>query len=755
MTLAPRHVLAGLLEGAGDGDAFSTRRTAPVKDLTIEVTGVGTLALPVPEAQVRQLIAIARPARFGRGEETLTDREIRDTYEVAKSRVRIDPEWRGRVLAPLLDKIRDDLGLPASCRLTAELHAFLVYGTGQFFVPHRDSEKSDGMVATLSMMLPGRSGGGALVVEHAGRTLTYRPSERLLTFVAFYADCRHEVRPVRSGHRLSLTFNLLLTGDSSATSPAPASQVAMVADVLAQHFQERNRLVYLLDHQYTERALHWQRLKGADAAQVAVLRKAAEAMDCDLALALAEIHETWDAEPAYGSGSSWSFGDFDDEDEADVIPSDLIEDEIVLDTWLDAAGQAAEPIAARVDDEEVCTSTPTSAITPDESAYEGYMGNYGNTIDRWYRRAAVVVWPRKAEFVVRAQLSPAWALGRLATALDDGKRDEASDHARSLRDLWAALPAAPAPLAASLAVAEAVNEADLAEMLLRPYGLESLHAADALELARVAERYGQNWFRGQAERWEAGSPRWDRAPRLVWAADLPRLIVALDAAGGHAASRQILAVCWTWLRGALHDARGGLQPSARTRQLADLTPAVAGVLVAAGGCEAAPLSEEIVRFLDDERLIDCACATLRAVAAAPAATWDNAAVRVLAELTSRRLADALARPARTAGDWAMALPRGCICELCQALEEFLADRDQVGWDWRLKEQHRRHIHQRIDQHELPVAHSTRRTGSPYTLVLTKLPALFERERQQRRAWEAELHWITEHGVGSIRGDDAP
>ena len=26
--------------------------------------------------------------------------------------------------------------------------------------------------------------------------------------------------------------------------------------------------------------------------------------------------------------------------------------------------------------------------------YEGYMGNWGNTLDRWYHRAAVVVWPR-------------------------------------------------------------------------------------------------------------------------------------------------------------------------------------------------------------------------------------------------------------------------------------------------------------------------------------------------------------------------
>ena len=32
------------------------------------------------------------------------------------------------------------------------------------------------------------------------------PSE--LAFAAFYADCSHETRPVRDGHRLSLVYNL-------------------------------------------------------------------------------------------------------------------------------------------------------------------------------------------------------------------------------------------------------------------------------------------------------------------------------------------------------------------------------------------------------------------------------------------------------------------------------------------------------------------------------------------------------------------
>src|SRR6266702_1464222 len=88
----------------------------------------------------------------------------------------------------------------------AVLHAMLVYGKGQFFLPHQDSEKDDAMVGTLLVSLPSAHTGGELVVEHGGESVTYRTSKEELSFVAFYADCRHEVKPVKSGYRVTLTL---------------------------------------------------------------------------------------------------------------------------------------------------------------------------------------------------------------------------------------------------------------------------------------------------------------------------------------------------------------------------------------------------------------------------------------------------------------------------------------------------------------------------------------------------------------------
>lgn len=45
-----------------------------------DVAGVATLSGPVSAAQARQLIAVARPARYVLGKQTLTDSRLRHTW---------------------------------------------------------------------------------------------------------------------------------------------------------------------------------------------------------------------------------------------------------------------------------------------------------------------------------------------------------------------------------------------------------------------------------------------------------------------------------------------------------------------------------------------------------------------------------------------------------------------------------------------------------------------------------------------------
>src|SRR5690606_525280 len=103
-----------------------------------------------------------------------------------------------------------------------------------FFVPHRDTEKVDGMCATLVVCLPSRYEGGELVVRHQGdeRTFDLRNADPTrLTWAAFYADCLHELRPISDGHRVCLVFNLVRE-EGALVPPDHRAAVGEIADAL-------------------------------------------------------------------------------------------------------------------------------------------------------------------------------------------------------------------------------------------------------------------------------------------------------------------------------------------------------------------------------------------------------------------------------------------------------------------------------------------------------------------------------------------
>ena len=237
---------------------------------------------------MRRVCAAGRPARFGLKEQTRFDPRVRDTFEIPKTRVRIDERrWRNTFL-PMLDRVRCDLGLPDGTHVKAELHNMLVYGPGQFFVSHQDSEKGDDMIGTLVVILPSAFTGGAMVIEHHDEQVSFRAASGKLTFIAFYADCHHQVRPVTAGYRVVLTYNLLVDGDMPRTiGSAAARHLDALAQSIERFFETPlprrwaheprreppDRLVYLLDHQYTRRGLAWSRLKNADATRRGAARR--------------------------------------------------------------------------------------------------------------------------------------------------------------------------------------------------------------------------------------------------------------------------------------------------------------------------------------------------------------------------------------------------------------------------------------------------------------------------------------------------
>ena len=132
------------------------------------------------------------------------------------------------------------------------------------------------------------------------------------------------------------------------------------------------------------------------------------------------------------------------------------------------------PTSLTVSDDEVCATTPTADMSPHESSYEGYMGNYGNTLDRWYRRAAIVLWPRRWAFAVRAEASPGWALDRLADLVRLNDLAGARESAATMASFWRIAMGGERLLDKALIVARDLDEPGIAAMLLAPFQIEML-----------------------------------------------------------------------------------------------------------------------------------------------------------------------------------------------------------------------------------------------------------------------------------------
>lgn len=110
----------------------------------------------------------------------------------------------------------------------------------------------------------------------------------------------------------------------------------------------------------------------------------------------------------------------------------------------------------------------------------------------------------------------------------------------------------------------------------------------------------------------------------------------------------------------------------------------------------------------------------------------------LYERVVARLESAMAAPPRRSDDWSIACRLRCTCELCVELAAFLSASGRQKHAWPLAKERRQHVHSAIDSYNLPVSHTTLRRGSPHTLMLEKLPALFERDAKLRKELQAQL-----------------
>ena len=446
MDNSPLEKLLLSINRPGDFYAYG-RMFVPMPNL--EVENIGVLSFPVPEAQIRALINTAERAPYGKGTDTLVDTTVRDCWQIDGKSVDMGGAMWDDTFSRILDEAATGLGCPAE-RLEAELYKLLVYEPGGFFTAHRDTEKTRGMIATLTISLPTVGVGGELSVRHQDREVVIdmnaeEPSE--LVFAAFYADCTHETKPVRKGHRLSLVFNLCLHHDDTETPRQAPDHIDEVESIVQQlvHWrdneQSSDKLVWLLEHDYSEAGLSFDTLKNTDDAWARVLGMATDRAECEMYAAIVHIEE--EGEALYPDGDYVDSWHWHENEVDDMEIGEVFDGSYWLDNWSGRDGSRPPLQMIPLYAQELLPVGALDDAEPDEQWLHEASGNEGVSLERAYRHAAFVIWPRSKTLDILAEAQIGSAVAWVAEQLEcnGGVADEqVSALVLRLIDIWPSGP---------------------------------------------------------------------------------------------------------------------------------------------------------------------------------------------------------------------------------------------------------------------------------------------------------------------------
>ncbi|KAI0738849.1 hypothetical protein C8Q80DRAFT_1112915 [Daedaleopsis nitida] len=260
------------------------------KDLTLFYGTVGNLgkielSAATPHEELQHLENACQPATFGVDQKDIYD----ETYRKAGKLNTEDFSLHFYAThAGLLDVVHSELAIDRLSKdgaIKAELYKLNVYRPGSFFKSHVDTPRSELQFGSLVIVFPTVHEGGELKIRHTGSehteengnnpSLTRREwtfdskalladcTEPSIAYVAFFSDVEHEVLPVTSGYRVTITYNLYWSEASrsaSTGSPTVPPQLSTTEETFRSTLRalledptflpEGGHLMFGLSHKY-------------------------------------------------------------------------------------------------------------------------------------------------------------------------------------------------------------------------------------------------------------------------------------------------------------------------------------------------------------------------------------------------------------------------------------------------------------------------------------------------------------------------
>lgn len=246
------------------------------------------IALPLLPEQAKDIKLAFFTAPTDRGADSQTCSPDRSRWELEPVYFSTtNPAWQ-QSLDRIVRDLAESLGFQPS-EVTLEPHKLLLCEKDSWCTPPKGLEQVQGVIGSLTLCLPTEHKGGAIHVWQNGTEISagehrlFPPSSNSVSpfdmmACSWYWDVMHEIKPIDSGHRLFLVYNIISKTRSTSSAKLFAQQEAAFANRMEEwrtHSPSVTKLVYFLDKVYEGAGLSIDRLRGRDRAVCNVLRKAA------------------------------------------------------------------------------------------------------------------------------------------------------------------------------------------------------------------------------------------------------------------------------------------------------------------------------------------------------------------------------------------------------------------------------------------------------------------------------------------------
>jgi hypothetical protein len=480
------------------------------------------------------------------------------------------------------------------------------------------------------------------------------------------------------------------------------------------------------------------------------LFEAAEQADCVAHLALVTLWQSGSAEGgyqeySYGRGRRYHWSDDEDEDDYDETATsyemgEVYDQRLSADHWSDRQGHKVRLGEIRLDESDIVADEALDEADPNREDFEGYTGNAGMTLERWYHRAAVVIWPRSKHFHVLCSAGTDASIGgleplvkrlkRATKAKGEDLRRECLAFASAILDSWQPGHRGFMP--------EKTDRVDrnvfpdlLCELgdveLVQRFLVKVMPADGTVQLgksfAKLCQQHGWTTF-------EAGLStvlETMTAATVIRNAELLQTLCV-----GRDKNAERIELCRRLSERSVQ-ALAALDQQPRNRdwqwQRIDRAALLGSLVTAmtAVGAEQ-PLSHLLDHALACDQY-DLTDAHLTAIFALESRlvklpAGDTAVTRWLAACR-RELEHRTAEAPPPPTDYRRADKLSCKCADCRELSSFLADPNRPQARFPLAKARRQHLHGIIDSNRCDCTHVTEHRGSPHTLVCTKTTASYE------------------------------